>query len=86
MSGLKLCDEQPDVLGDDLLAVCALVAVGRDVTLSVVALLVRLLLMGGSSAFEWLCCVCSQTRLGPGPRQPGRQVQEEGFPTREEER
>jgi hypothetical protein len=31
--------------------------------------------------FEWLCCVCSQTRLGPGPRQQGRQVQEEGFPT-----
>src|ERR1700678_2594660 len=36
---------------------------------------------GGSSVFEWLCCVCSQTRLGPGPRQQGRQVQEEGFPT-----
>ena len=31
---------------------------------------------------EWLCCVCSQTRLGPGPRQQGRQVQEVGFPTR----
>ncbi len=30
--------------------------------------------------FEWLCCVCSQTRLGPGPRQQGRQVQEEGSP------
>jgi|SRR5580693_6456667 hypothetical protein len=26
-----------------------------------------------------LCC--SQTRLGPGPRQQGRQVQEVGFPT-----
>ena len=36
---------------------------------------------GDSSVFEWLCCVCSQTRLGPGPRQQGRQVQEEGFPT-----
>jgi hypothetical protein len=36
---------------------------------------------GRSSVFEWLCCVCSQTRLGPGPRQQGRQVQEEGFPT-----
>src|ERR1700677_2895423 len=35
----------------------------------------------GFSVFEWLCCVCSQTRLGPGPRQQGRQVQEEGFPT-----
>src|SRR5271168_1479831 len=41
-----------------------------------------MLLMGGSSAFEWPCCVCSQTRLGPGPRQQGRQVQEVGFPTR----
>src|ERR1700691_2285582 len=41
---------------------------------------------GGSSVFEWLCCVCSQTRLGPGPRQQGRQVQEEGFPTLETER
>jgi hypothetical protein len=40
-----------------------------------------LFFMGGSSVFEWLCCVCSQTRLGPGPRQQGRQVQEEGFPT-----
>src|SRR5271163_4090299 len=40
-----------------------------------------MLLMGGSSAFEWPCCVCSQTRLGPGPRQQGRQVQEVGFPT-----
>src|ERR1700722_144384 len=36
---------------------------------------------GDSSVFEWLCCVCSRTRLGPGPRQQGRQVQEEGFPT-----
>src|SRR6202021_1909844 len=35
---------------------------------------------GGSSVFEWPCCVCSQTRLGPGPRQQGRQVQEVGFP------
>jgi hypothetical protein len=35
---------------------------------------------GGSSVFEWLCCVCPQTRLGPGPRQQGRQVQEAGFP------
>src|SRR5258708_9138249 len=42
--------------------------------------------MGCSSVFEWLCCVCSQTRLGPGPRQQGRQVQEEGFPTLETER
>ena len=25
--------------------------------------------------FEWLCCVCSQTRLGHGPRHRGRQVQ-----------
>src|ERR1700733_14007809 len=33
---------------------------------------------GGSSVFEWPCCVCSQTRLGPGPRQRRRQVQEEG--------
>jgi hypothetical protein len=41
-------------------------------------LVVALLLMGGSSVFEWLCCVCSQTRLGPGPRQQGRKVQEEG--------
>jgi len=31
--------------------------------------------MGGSSVFEWLCCVCSQTRLGHGPRHRGRQVQ-----------
>src|ERR1700692_1213710 len=37
--------------------------------------------MGWFLRFEWLCCVCSQTRLGPGPRQQGRQVQEEGFPT-----
>src|SRR5258708_18311379 len=29
-----------------------------------------------SSVFEWPCCVCSQTRLGPGPRQQGRHVQE----------
>ena len=36
---------------------------------------------GYFSVFEWLCCVCQQTRLGPGPRQQGRQVQEEGFPT-----
>ena len=34
-----------------------------------------MLLMGESSVFEWLCCVCSQTRLGPGPSQRGRQVQ-----------
>ncbi len=34
---------------------------------------------------EWLCCVCSQTRLGPGPRQQGRQVQEVGCPTLAEE-
>ena len=27
---------------------------------------------------KWPCCVCSQTRLGPGPRQRRRQVQEEG--------
>src|ERR1700677_4066825 len=40
--------------------------------------------MGCSSVFEWLCCVCLQTRLGPGPRQQGRQVQEAGFPTRNE--
>ena len=40
---------------------------------------------GVSSAFKWLCCVCLQTRLGPGPRQRGRQVQEEGFPTLEGE-
>ncbi len=26
-------------------------------------------------AFQWLGCVCSQTRLGLGPRQQGRQVQ-----------
>jgi hypothetical protein len=32
-----------------------------------------------SSVFEWPCCVCSQTRLGPGPRQQGRQVQGEGY-------
>jgi hypothetical protein len=25
--------------------------------------------------FEWLCCVCLQTRLGHGPRHRGRQVQ-----------
>src|SRR5271156_671825 len=37
-----------------------------------------LLLMAASSVLEWLCCVCSQTRLGPGPRQRRRQVQEEG--------
>ena len=36
--------------------------------------------MCGSSGFEWPCCVCLQTRLGPGPRQQGRQVQEAGFP------
>src|SRR6202789_1557617 len=36
------------------------------------------LLMDASSVFEWLCCVCYQTRLGPGPRQRRRQVQEEG--------
>jgi hypothetical protein len=24
---------------------------------------------------EWLCCVCSQTRLGHGPRHRGRKVQ-----------
>src|ERR1700722_7139137 len=36
---------------------------------------------GDFSVFEWLCCVCPQTRLGSGPRQQGRQVQEEGFPT-----
>jgi hypothetical protein len=29
--------------------------------------------------FEWPCCVCSQTRLCPGPRQQGRQVQGEGY-------
>ena len=29
----------------------------------------------GSSVFEWQCCVCSQTRLGHGPRHRGRQVQ-----------
>ena len=34
----------------------------------------------GSSVFEWSCCVCSQTRLGPGLRQQGRQVQEGGAP------
>ena len=34
--------------------------------------------LGSSSVFEWPCCVCSQTRLGPGPRQRRRQVQEEG--------
>jgi hypothetical protein len=32
-----------------------------------------------------LCCVCLQTRLGPGPRQQGRQVQEVGCPTLGEE-
>src|SRR5271170_5371512 len=36
------------------------------------------LLMDASSVFEWPCCVCYQTRLGPGPRQRRRQVQEEG--------
>src|SRR5271154_49694 len=36
------------------------------------------LLMDASSVFEWPCCVCYQTRLGPGPRQRMRQVQEEG--------
>src|SRR5271156_3432702 len=35
------------------------------------------LLMDASSVFEWPCCVCYQTRLGPGPRQRRRQVQEE---------
>jgi hypothetical protein len=34
--------------------------------------------LGSSSVFEWPCCVCQQTRLGPGPRQRRRQVQEEG--------
>jgi hypothetical protein len=57
--------------------------VGGEVTL-LVSFVVAMLLMGGSSVFEWLCCVCSQTRLGPGPRQQGRQVQEVGFPTRNE--
>src|ERR1700712_4305536 len=37
------------------------------------------LLMVMFLAFQWLCCVCSQTRLGPGPRQQGRQVQGEGY-------
>src|SRR3984957_2327296 len=35
------------------------------------------LLMDASSVVEWLCCVCSQTCLGPGPRQRRPQVQEE---------
>src|ERR1700730_75908 len=65
------------------LLVCGLGAVGREVTL-LVSFVVAMLLMGGSSVFEWPCCVCSQTRLGPGPRQQGRQVQEVGFPTRNE--
>jgi hypothetical protein len=38
-------------------------------------LVMAMVLIGGSSVFEWPCCVCSQTRLGPGPRQRGRQVQ-----------
>src|SRR5260370_10788106 len=61
------------------LLVCGLGAVGREVTL-LVSFVVAMLLMGASSVFEWPCCVCSQTRLGPGPRQQGRQVQEVGFP------
>src|SRR3984893_1243069 len=65
------------------LLVCGLGAVGREVTL-LVSFVVAMLLMGASSVFEWPCCVCSQTRLGPGPRQQGRQVQEVGFPTRNE--
>src|SRR5260370_42488839 len=65
------------------LLVCGLGAVGREVTL-VVLFVVAMLLMGASSVFEWPCCVCYQTRLGPGPRQQGRQVQEVGFPTRNE--
>src|SRR3984885_14571419 len=65
------------------LLVCGLGAVGREVTL-LVSLVVAMLLMDASSVFEWPCCVCSQTRLGPGPRQQGWQVQEVGFPTRNE--
>src|SRR5260370_38897768 len=67
------------------LLVCGLGAVGREVTL-LVSFVVAMLLMGASSVFEWPCCVCQQTRLGPGPRQQGRQVQEVGFPTLETER
>src|SRR5260370_42483612 len=65
------------------LLVCGLGAVGREVTL-VVLFVVAMLLMGASSVFEWPCCVCYQTRLGPGARQQGRQAQEVGFPTRNE--
>src|SRR5271163_2884502 len=61
------------------LLVCGLGAVRRELTL-LVSFVVAVLLMGGSSGFEWPCCVCLQTRLGPGPRQQGRQVQEAGFP------
>ena len=59
------------------LAVCALALEGR-VAMLLVSLVVAMLLMGWFLRFEWPCCVCSQTRLGPGPRQQGRQVQVAG--------
>src|ERR1700709_510232 len=45
------------------------------VAMVLVSFVVSMLVMGWFLRFKWLCCVCSQTRLGPGPRQQGRQVQ-----------
>ena len=75
---LRLLDEQFDVGGDDLLGSLGLGGRGKG---GDVAGFVRsgIAVHCGFSVFEWLCCVFSQTRLGPGPRQQGRQVQEEGY-------
>jgi hypothetical protein len=81
---LKLLNEEFYVGGDDFLRGQRLGGGGQgsEVAGWVVVAVVR----GGMDAhgvvfsvFEWLRCVCSQTRLGPGPRQQGRQVQGEGY-------
>jgi len=73
VSGLKLLDQKLDVGGNDFFRRLRRAERVRGSG--------RLLWWWLTSswglllALEWLCCVCSQTRLGPGPRQRGRQVQ-----------
>jgi len=92
VSLLQLLDEELDIGCDRFLRGLLLVwrghCVGCGVLVAVPAAVVRGFDCSGLGPlltsswcclrFEWLCCVCSQTRLGAGPRQQGRPVQEEG--------
>ena len=78
VSGHQLLDEKPHILLNDFTESLRLGVAGSVAMLLVSGCVGWVLFIGWFLYFEWLCCVCSKTRLGYGPRQRGWQVQREG--------